>query len=227
MAAKVKLCVYCANPLGPGDKTREHFVPKRLWAGPRPARTVTAPAHKECNAAFSTDDEFFRNILVAMQGADRHSEACALIEGAVTRCYTKRPHLLASHLQNLGQWPVFSPSGLFAGNTPGFEVDTRRLHRVLEKVVRGLFYSKKLRPLAPAHVVEWFHVDDSNVAFADRLVQHMSGPEGFGDDVFLYRHYLSQVNEDNSCWLLVFYRVAGFVVRTVPKMPCCGPPKET
>jgi hypothetical protein len=210
--------VYCGKETERSGRNREHFIPRGLWDGPRPNRTLTVPAHKTCNGDFAVDDEFFRDVVVAMQGADKHPVARKLIDGKVTRSYERRPHLLAAHLRNFGMRETMTSSGMYLGAKPVFEVEMDRLQRVLNKICRGLFYAHTDRPLAETHVVQSFTVNDEklddNLWF---IISNLPPAVDFGDTVFRYRYYLGTQDANNSYWLLMFYEAVLFVGRTVPK----------
>jgi hypothetical protein len=54
------LCMFCGKDETFGPMNMEHFVPRGLWAGPRPSGTKTCPAHVECNKRFAEDSDYFR-----------------------------------------------------------------------------------------------------------------------------------------------------------------------
>lgn len=89
MARKPTICMYCGKETERSGRNREHFIPRGLWEGPRTNWTLTVPAHKTCNGDCAVDDEFFRDVVVAMNGADKHPEARRLIGGKVTRSYER------------------------------------------------------------------------------------------------------------------------------------------
>jgi hypothetical protein len=71
--------------------TKEHFVPRCLWAGPRPDGIRTVPVHKQCNKQFSEHDEYFRNVLVCWARGGAHPELLKLLEGPMSRCFNDMP----------------------------------------------------------------------------------------------------------------------------------------
>ncbi|AMV25193.1 hypothetical protein VT84_12410 [Gemmata sp. SH-PL17] len=217
MSAKPKWCVYCGELTTPADQSKEHCVPKCLWPGKLPNRMMTVPAHRDCNGGYAKDDEYFRNILVAMRGADRHPAARTLIDGKVNDCYTERPHLLRNQLLNLSRRTVMSPGGLYLGDVPAFDVENDRLHRVMDKICRCLFYEHHKRLLASTHVVNWFHLNDDTLELTQQLVSRMEPMRDFGDTVFRYQRYFSKLDPNNAAWFLIFYEAVAFVGRTVPK----------
>lgn len=218
MAAKPKHCVFCGELTTSANRSREHCIPQCLWPDALPQRMVTVPAHRTCNSNFATDDEFFRNFLVALEGADRHPAARKLIDGNVNTCYVKNPRIMSNHLRNLSRRNVVSPGGLHLGTKPVFEVENDRLHRVMDKICRGLFYAHSNRLLAQTHEVDWFHVmGEEKIRHADQMIRVMKPLADFGDTVFRYRHYFSEQNPDNSAWLLIFYDSVAFIGTTSPK----------
>ena len=69
------LCMFCGGNESLGAMDREHFVPKCLWSGPRPDKTFVMPVHVACNRKYSDDSEYFRDVLVAQEGIQRHPAA--------------------------------------------------------------------------------------------------------------------------------------------------------
>lgn len=148
--SKKKLkCVLCGKRLA---TTRDHIPPKCLFGskGNRPPYLPTMPACKTCNLGTSGDDEFFRLFLAANHEASQHPTVKRLHDPIIRSL--ARPQARGftnSFLSQIRNVTIKSPGGLYLGEAPGLPIDHSRLQRIIEKVVRGLFfheYDKKLPP---------------------------------------------------------------------------------
>src|SRR5262245_38913020 len=116
-----------------GDETfvtRDHFTPRGLWSGPRPADTLTIPICDGCNDGTNLDDEYFRNALVMMYDLD-HPEKVALFNGPVLRSYKKHSNWIRNNLSRARIRSEWSPSGLWIGTRPVLPLDRERFDRSL------------------------------------------------------------------------------------------------
>jgi hypothetical protein len=210
-----KTCAYCGVE---GPWQAEHVVPRCLWNGNHPQHMVTVPACNGCNQRYASDEDYFRTVLVAMAGQGSHPEVDALLTGKVRRGLAQSPRLRAEITRGFGRRPTFTSSGLFAGWGFGFEVNLPRLQRCVEKTVRGLFFRKSGRPLAPGYTATVF---PGNGFWEDEGFQNvladMEGWAGLGDDVFQCRCVRDGVDPDVTAWLLVYYKTLAFFAWTGKK----------
>jgi hypothetical protein len=210
---KPKLCMFCGLDESVGPMNMEHFVPKCLWAGPRPKGTVTVPAHTACNAAFADDNEYFRLVLVSDDDVRTHPQAKQLLEGPVERLIVKRTGQYLRHAKDLHMRRKFTRTGLYVGEYPCFTIDFRRISRVLENVVKGMFYSLTGAPLAANRKISVWNAEepfDKNTCY---FVDHMCGWQWFGDDVFSCRYGFKE-GMDDIVALLCFYDRKHYVAAT-------------
>jgi hypothetical protein len=217
MAAKQQLCAYCGKAGARREMTQEHFVPKCLWEGHRPNRTLTVWVHHACNAGYSRDDEFFRTALVAMNGTERHPEAASVLQGTLARVMRKRPGVFLGHLGHLDFGPIESPSGLYLGNALTFTLDVPRFFRILRKIVLGLYYCKIGKPLPGDHGVHLAWENRHTRPVVEPLFPHMHSISDFGDDVFIYRWMRDPDDDRRTFWGLGFYKAVSFFAATLPE----------
>lgn len=207
------ICAYCGTEQGPFQD--EHVVPRCLWDGNRPAHMVTVPACASCNAEYGRDEEYFRTVLVAMAGVGGHPEVDRLLAGKVKRGLDRNARLRADLTKGARPLPWLTPGGLFGGWGLGFQLDTARFYKGVEKTVRGLFFHKSGRPLAPDTRVCVFEGNGfwQTPAFGE-LLAAMTEPAGVGDDVFSCRCVRHAPDPEWTAWLFVYYQALGFFAWT-------------
>lgn len=97
------LCMFCAKEIGPDQLSVEHFVPKGLREkGRRPNQVKTVSTHKCCNEAYSSDNEYFRDVMLLEEGVGRHPQAREVQTGAISRKMNKRFGSFAKNFKNVG-----------------------------------------------------------------------------------------------------------------------------
>jgi hypothetical protein len=190
-----ELCMFCGKEIAIAEFTREHFVPKCLWEkGHRPIKTRTLPAHKSCNANFSADNDYFRDVLASEIGAEMNEAARLVQQGSLRRKLFERPGAILKNLSNMKQVHITLPSGLVI-RTLSYEVDLNRIARVLHNVIKGIYYTTQGEPLPNNFVLEAVDlaiVDDTDYrAFVQKTVSFMVGWQSFGDDAFACRYVIS------------------------------------
>lgn len=208
-------CAYCGDPT---DKpTRDHVVPSTLWGGRgfRPPHPVIVPACSACQPAYDGEAEYSRNCLVAVMDRHSHPVAERLLTGPVIRSLERNQRAVNDFFRGLRAVPKTTPSGLIVGAAPAFQIDLCRIHRVVEKIVRRMYFFKSGSRLPPNHEVRVF---PGNAFWHDEgcrnLIASMCLPEHQGDDVFYCRHVRDNSGEDMTAWLLVFYGQVGFFAWT-------------
>jgi len=214
---KVGVCAYCgeAKPL-----TDDHIPPKSLFPTPRPSDLITVPSCYDCNAGFQKDDEYFRAIMVLWQETGSHREALRLARHVVRDL--KRPEktrFRRSLIERARPIPVFTKSGLYAGETGLLPVDSLRLHGTVIRIVKGLFYHHKGVRLPDSHEVQVrFSTPDRRAAnFARATLPRLAAkPVILGNGVFKYWVEFSAKDEMASAWVLQFFEFLLFVCVTVP-----------
>lgn len=211
--------MFCGKDESHGRMNKEHFVPKALWDGERPALTRTVDAHIECNDHFKADNEYFRDVLAINVGPDAHPEVSRLLQGKLARKRAIQPTWLSRTLQEHRIEESFTRSGLYVGPQAYFEVDAVKVDRVLLNVAKGVFHSVSKQPLDVSGRISIIH-DDAKVpeeidAYITGRIEKMCPWQGFGDDVFACRYQLATNPSAIRC-LLQFYRTRLFYVEVQP-----------
>lgn len=201
--------MFCGKGKEAGPLSKEHFVPRGLWGGIRPPFTKTVPAHVECNGRYAEDNEYFRMVMAQEIGAIGHQEARQVYEGPLVRMANNRPGQLLRQANDFAFRPLTTPMGIYLGYQPTFTIDLRRIERVLQNVVKGMFYSLTEKRLGDDRSILVWGVgeilDENTRYFVDRMV----GWQSFGDDVFMCRYGFAEGMKDIAC-LMRFYRCRTF-----------------
>jgi hypothetical protein len=129
-------CAYCKRPA----TTHDHIPPKRLFTPPLPHNLITVPACVECNHGSSDDDEVFRNELSIMAGSFGESAKAAERLQPTMRGIRRNKAVLKKMV--LGATPVerYSPGGIYLGLGYAVPVTPEAHRRVLNRIVRGLYW---------------------------------------------------------------------------------------
>lgn len=99
-----------------------------------------------------------------------------------------------------------SPAGLYLGKRGMVKLSRKRINRVAERIVRGLFYHEHGRPVPENYeVANTFRQRD----FWDIVKQFGSVKfppwKTFGNDVFSYTFLRTDDDPDSIAWLQLFY----------------------
>jgi hypothetical protein len=198
--------MFCGKDESAGPMDVEHFVPRGLWDGPRPDKTITLPAHVSCNSMHSADNEYFRDVLAVDAGAGNHVEVQKLQVGKLRRKLEKKPGSMLKSLDKLGLRPVITPAGLYLGDAPSFTVDWPRIVRVLQNVVRGIYYKVQGKPLSTTATISIVQSNPKFESSCSSLIETMHQWIGFGDDVFACRYVSDNDHADTMACLMRFYQ---------------------
>jgi hypothetical protein len=166
---EVPTCIYCQQRAA---TTRDHVPPKVLFAEPRPSNLVTVPSCRPCNEGAASDEEYFVALL-------HWSPAGETPEGEriwpkLERAYTREREGLKRAFGFGGAFHeiiIAGPNGVEP--RLAVEIDHPRVERVLEKVVRGLYWVEYGEPIGVPDVAV-------RVAF---FPNHNPLPEDWGFDL--------------------------------------------
>jgi hypothetical protein len=212
-------CVYCGAAEG---TTRDHVPPKNLFPKPRPVDLVTVPCCRKCQRGQSLDDEYFARMVAMRHDVGDHPSAAQLLD-AVHRSFTKPDKRAFSRalLRSAKISEVYSPSGLYLGRAPTYDVDLERLCRVVKRTTLGLYFDEFAARLPDSrgclvYSLEGFSPTALQQGSQLRRVidQALSGKARmFGNKVFTY--WVQRAGAATLWAHLVYSRVA-FLAFTLP-----------
>jgi hypothetical protein len=174
------VCVYCGHRR---SLTSDHVPPKCLFGqkGNLPSDLITVPACERCNLKASGDDEYLRLVLTTSLEASEHVVATSLWP-AVLRSLN-RPEATGfarQFFQNVAMVDTFTRSGIYVGKMAAHRIDHERLRRIMERIIRGLFFAEYRKRLPRSHVV--------TSVFVNPLHRHVRR-----DEFEVWRHHVREL----------------------------------
>jgi hypothetical protein len=139
-----------------------------------------------------------------------HPQKQAVFAGPVLRSLKQHPGWINNMLFKSKVMPMWSPSGLWLGNVPVFELDLERFQRSLLKIVRGLYFLIRKSPFPPGgRIIFAGKLNTRTQPLIASIEEHLFPQTfSFGDDVFEWR--FSQSKDGITMWKLMFYRSVVF-----------------
>jgi hypothetical protein len=146
---------------------------------------------------------------------DAHPMAGELLRGPVVRSIERRPGVMRDFFRNFRQVERKTDAGIIIGTEWGFDIDMTRFNRMVEKIVRGLFYFKSGIPLPKTCEVVIFTGNDFwKLPDFQTLLEKMEPFAGLGDDVFKCRAIRDTKDECLTAWLFIFFQQFGIFALT-------------
>ena len=204
MSKKATTCAYCGNRA----TTRDHIPSRKFFPQPRPDNLITVPACSSCNNGTSADEEYFLLRVLASDGAITPEAAAVseeLFEGILS---PRRVRTLASFRSEMHWRPRISPAGVITGRDLEYPLDRNRVRRVMEKILRGLYFHEFGRPVPANHevvVASYFTRDP--IIFEDPTIRGLMAnrTEVRGRTVFQYRKQVPRDNPAAVIFIMEFF----------------------
>jgi hypothetical protein len=211
-----KGCIYCGATT---NLTRDHIPPSAIFPR-KPQGAITVRACKGCNEKYSEDDVYLRDVLIAHREAGDGPEVRDVLQAAVRSIsYTEQAKYTSRFFSAVRLVNPITPAGILLPRDTALVLDTNRLERIIERIVRGLFYHEFRERIPYEYGVHSFCV-------TDRLRQFPAETRSFIGDVFpvfnwspirvvqdgVFSYRLSLVPRDPfmSFWLFAFYAKVHF-----------------
>jgi hypothetical protein len=195
-----------------------------MFPAPRPSNLITVAACSKCHDGTSLDDARFI-ALIAQTRRIRPNAAAAAIQANVVRSLA-RPEARRERIareRRISRVQFVTGTGLWAGTGIGAVVDIEPVHRVAQRIVRGLHFhvlgervpegceviARHFMELERDRAMTRAEID----AFIATAARDLPGNR-VGDEVFAYRY--GRHSKAQSLWVLGFYGAADFVVQVRP-----------
>ncbi|TAU80453.1 hypothetical protein ELI41_29545 (plasmid) [Rhizobium leguminosarum] len=204
----VKVCYLCGKPLL-ADREAEnddHVPPEQLLArslrkAENKIKLITLRVHKTCNQAYSSDEEYFTQVLIPFARGSVGGNA--VWEKAVADYRHGKRHLLVHRI--LGQGKTNVRGVMLPPGKLWLDLEQYRFDRVVGKIIRGLYFLETQRFLTLP--------DDVNVRLTlpgqpppddfERVMTYCaSESKGQHQGVFAYRN---AVANDLHYWALLLW----------------------
>jgi hypothetical protein len=200
-------CVYCGDNPGITD---DHVPPKSFFPQPRPSNLITVPACHKCNSGASKDEDYFLATFM-FSGAGNSDAGKILWKQRLNRMFRKNLGLKRKIAEGLSYRPVVTPTGIYLGRRMGLQFDEGRFERVLQKIVRGLYYFEYGEALAAKTEVTTLFLStkarfETAVGYANQLAWGKRQWPG----VFEYRCGRVPDAPQGSVWLMRCYSNSHF-----------------
>ena len=138
-------CAYCGQER---QLTHDHIPPRNLFPKPRPSDMLTVPCCEPCRRGWSKDDEYLRVVVLTAENLPG-DEGVEKGRRTVARSLAK-PRKEAFAAKVMGSFvdvDVKTAGGLYLPSKLGFQFDKSRVSRVLQRIVRGIFYHEFGQPV--------------------------------------------------------------------------------
>lgn len=215
----MQLCIYCqSNP----KQTSDHVPPKGVFHEPRPSNLITVPACLSCNSGFSSDDEYFLNIALEW-AASETSDGKGVVEKRLRSMKRREGRSVWEPIfAKMKAVEVCSPSGLYLANSFELSLDTNRLIRTVNRMVRGLYFEFMRTPLPLGDYTHSMlfsqYVEKHSSELEVEFIQHIPQLPGrvIGDGTFEVHYSVLDPKCHMSFWYLEFYKRVAFIGVTGP-----------
>jgi hypothetical protein len=204
-----KLCAYCGNPA----TTRDHVPPEKLFTPPLPDNLITVPACEQCNNGASDDDEVFRNELSIMAGSFGESAKAAERLQPTMRGIQRNKAMLRRMVPAAQLVERYTPSGLYLGHGYAVPVVPGLQQRVINRIVRGLYWHQFQTRLGDDAEVTLVFIDkrrshwrEALYTFRSLQLSHVVIGDG---ETFQYLYGRANDDLTSSVWLLIFFKGTG------------------
>ena len=212
-------CYLCEQPL-PREPNRDHVIPEQLFdSANKPTALFTLPTCSTCNSGISQDEEYFRVCLLSQ--AYGQTEATNLWNGPVFRSLQRREgrfrKMLANNISPVAvSVPLYTNTGAYVGDGSVLRFSVPRVRRVLEKIVRGLYW-KHTGTLIGNVRFDIYHFDPAVRYAPEATLPHLRKlAQTFesGGKVLNYSFAIDQHEPRGSVWWLQFYGKPLFMILT-------------
>jgi hypothetical protein len=148
------------------------------------------------------DDEYFRTAMASL-GYPNEIAKAVWKERVVASQFSRRPALKKVLAESIFPISVETPAGIYLGQAEGVKFEAKRINRVIEKILRGLY-----RHHYPEVILGSEVSIETNMLVIDNkigeLVQQLRH-EQIGGDTFHYWRGVAEEDGRESLWVFAFY----------------------
>ena len=210
------MCAYCgSNPA----TTDDHVFPRSIFHPKEPPKNlITVRACLACNQCYGASEEAFRNLIISGSAYD-HPDGRRVWE-KVHKSVRRNRKYFQDILEKATPASLKLRSGEIV-QTISSPVDPKPIYRVIEKIVRGIYFKKFGVPLPPDSIQVWHEplvpedapLPDEVVKFA-RAVLEQGPTYVIGDRVVLLDFGCDGYPPTYTGWCIRFYEEHFFIAAT-------------
>lgn len=207
------ICHLCGHSIAKKDLSKEHLPAKSFF--PKEIRIeenlnlLTIPSHRECNKAYSEDEEHFYFSLFPIVRESKASISDVLYSDLKNKAQKEPQKRFAKTL--LDNFSVCTDGGIYLPRGKyEYSINMYRIQRVVFKIIQGLFFYHN-QMFLPTEKIKHFDMclDDAETLEVFRISWQGSELTYRCKQVFSYK-YLS--DENRHYWTLLFWDAAMFTV---------------
>lgn len=216
-AQALPVCSYCG---GPAD-TQDHVVPRCLFLRPLPPFMLTVPSCDPCNKRKAKDEDYLRDVLVTDVFCSDQPVPKVLLEGKVARSAQSNRSDVAKAARKYGRpAPLYTPGGIYLGQTVAVPLDDVRFMGAIEMIVRGLYFQRLGHVFPSGYEFDLRRVKQLSIGdmWTSMLAAKANGPYRLGD-VFVCMFLYGTEDPAVTMWVLSFYNNFVLTVSTEPQRP--------
>jgi len=196
MKRRREICYLCNKNFA---DSRDHVPPECLFPDPKPTNLITLPCCSPCNRSYSKDEEYLRDNLSMIS---KRSRAVKQLWQKTRISYIRRPLKLRNINSRLVDLNLKTQEGIYLGRATGLKFDESRTNRVIEKIIKGLFFHHTDKIL-PSRVL--FHIFFNPTDILERYFRQRMFDRTW-NDVFYYAFLFAQDSMYSGFWWLEFYK---------------------
>lgn len=207
---KIK-CVYC----GVKDATtRDHVPPRSFYAPPLTSDLITVPSCFVCNNTFGKDDEYIRNIFISLDTTE-HIPGLWQLRKSMWDSFarTQSQGLIYKIYNNIRPIAITTPAGIFLGNSPAFDFNSREFNNFFERIARALLHKETDCGYVNCNVLWKVSSNVDTRGLSPHLILFLKSGfyRSIGNGQFKYVAYYHP-NKIGSMFIIRFYDVIEFML---------------
>ena len=201
--ARTKTTETCAM-CGCKASTKDHIPPQNLYPKPRQPNLQlhTVPACEACNNGAARDDEEFKMIVGVSTGEVQSNQEAVVTSLQATMAANGR----LDRVIRGGKQLLTLDRGRFVPGPVAVSFEGLGYARVVERMIRGLYWREKMRPLGltvPIQVIDPNRLPSDTVTLFRELLPNLE-PTFLNGGTFCYK--VGFASDDSSVWALQMFR---------------------
>lgn len=203
-------CAYCGKY---NATTRDHIPPRNLFSKPLPDDALTVPCCKICCDKWgSKDDEYFRTVILSgvnFENEPRIKQPWLSVLRSVRK--PQKVGFAKNILSSLIDIDVETQASVYLGKEPAFNYERTRISKVIERIIRALFFLEYEKPVPQEYKVDG-GIDQFSEISNDFVKKVNFKPPKFAwNNQFAYRFTSLPEDVDSSVWLFTLYERVSFI----------------